>query len=132
ERRAENEGRTRGRRRLSVLLLVDDGVQLEPAVIDELLDDCAAVDLAAIWMAPEARQLPGGCQALVELGAGKAVADVTWTASGRRIEAISAEGVTEEIAEATARSLAAVVDVGARGAASDLPREAPLLELLDV
>lgn len=132
ERRAENEGRTRGRRRLSMLLLVDDGVELEPAVIDDLLDGCAEVDVAAIWMAPEARQLPGGCQALVELAAGRAIADVTWTTSGRRIEAMSAEGITEEIAEAIARSLAAVVDVGARGAATDLPREAPLLELLDV
>lgn len=130
ERRAENEGGARGRRRTTVLLLVDDEVELEPTVVDDMLEDCEATDIAAVWMAPDPRQLPGGCRAIVELTPGRAIADVTWTTSGRRIQGASAEGIAPEIAESIARSLAPVVDVSARGAAVNLPRKASLLELL--
>ena len=96
ERREEDAtriGASRRRRRISVVLLVDEDVAPDRTTVDELLDGCAEVDVVAIWLARERRDLPGGCGTIVELGADRAVADVTWAASGQRIAAASADGV---------------------------------------
>ena len=130
ERRSEPEQRGRPRRRTSLLLLVDDEVATDPAVVDELLADCGELDLTAVWISRERRALPGGCGAIAELASDRAVARVTWTATGREVEDASVDGIPHDVAEAIARSLAPVVDVSAGGAAAAVPRYAALVELL--
>jgi S-DNA-T family DNA segregation ATPase FtsK/SpoIIIE len=101
ERREEDAGRVGGRRRrrVTVVLLVDEDVAPDRTTVDELLDGCADVDVVAIWLARERRDLPGGCGTIVELAGDRAVADVTWAASGQRIAAASADGMSLETAE---------------------------------
>jgi S-DNA-T family DNA segregation ATPase FtsK/SpoIIIE len=134
ERREEDAGRVgrRRRRRVAVVLLVDEDVAPDRTTVDELLDGCAAVDVAAIWLARERRDLPGGCGAIVELAGDRAVADVTWAASGQRIAAASADGMSLQTAVSVARALAPVRDVSAGGGAADLPRTVSLTQLLDL
>ena len=62
--------------------------------VDELLDGCAEVDIAVVWLARERRDVPGGCGAIVELAADRAAADVTWAASGQRVTGASADGMS--------------------------------------
>ena len=133
ERREEDAGRIAGRRRrrIAVVLLVDD-VAPDRTTVDELLDGCGDVDIAAVWLARERRELPGGCGAIVELAGDRAVADITWAASGQRIAAASADGMSHATAESVARALAPVRDVSAGGGAADLPRTVSLTTLLEL
>lgn len=134
ERREEDAARigTRRRRRIAVVLLVDEDVAPDRTTADELLDGCADVDVAAIWLARDRRDLPGGCGTIVELASDRAVADITWAASGQLIAAASADGISHETAESVARALAPVRDVSAGGGAADLPRTVSLATLLDL
>jgi S-DNA-T family DNA segregation ATPase FtsK/SpoIIIE len=134
ERREEDAGRAgaRRRRRVAVVLLVDEDVAPDRTTVDELLDGCADVDVSAIWLARERRDLPGGCGAIVELAGDRAVADITWAASGQRIAAASADGMSLQTAESVARALAPVRDVSAGGSAADLPRTVSLTALLEL
>lgn len=134
ERREEDGGRmsARRRRRIAVVLLVDEDVAPDRTTVDELLDGCADVDVAAIWLARDRRDLPGGCGTIVELASDRAVADITWAASGQRIAAASADGMSHDTVESVARALAPVRDVSAGGGAADLPRTVSLATLLDL
>jgi S-DNA-T family DNA segregation ATPase FtsK/SpoIIIE len=132
ERREEDAGRSAGRRRrrIAVVLLVDEDVAPDRTTVDELLDGCADVDVAAVWLARDRRDLPGGCGTIVELAADRAVADITWAASGQHIAAASADGMSLQTAESVARALAPVRDVSAGGGAAELPRTVALTTLL--
>ncbi len=132
ERREEDAGRagSRRRRRTAVVLLVDEDVAPDRTTVDELLDGCAEVDIALIWLARDARDVPGGCGAIVQLAADRAAADVTWAASGQRVAGASADGMSAATAEDVARALAPVRDVTAGGGAADLPRSVALAELI--
>ena len=134
ERREEDAPRVGGRRRrrVAVVLLVDEDVAPDRTTVDELLEGCADVDVAAIWLARQRRDLPGGCGTIVELAGDRAVADITWAASGQRIAAASADGMSLHTAESVARALAPVRDVSAGGGAADLPRTVSLTQLLNL
>ncbi len=134
ERREEDAARigARRRRRIAVVLLVDEDVAPDRTTVDELLDGCADVDVVAVWLARDRRDLPGGCGTIVELASDRAVADVTWAASGQRIAAASADGMSHGTAESVARALAPVRDVSAGVGAADLPRTVSLATLLDL
>jgi len=134
ERREEDAGRIAGRRRrrIAVVLLVDEDVAPDRTTVDELLDGCAEVEVVAIWLARARRDLPGGCGTIVELASDRAVADTTWAASGQRIAAASVDGISLATAESVARALAPVRDVSAGAGASDLPRTVSLATLLEL
>lgn len=134
ERREEDAGRIAGRRRrrTAVVLLVDEDVAPDRTTVDELLDGCAEVDIVAVWLARARRDLPGGCGTIVELASDRAVADITWAASGQRIAAASVDGMSLATAESIARALAPVRDVSAGGGAADLPRTVSLATLLEL
>ncbi len=132
ERRNEPEQHGRARRRTSIMLLVDEDVAPEATVVDALLDGCGELDIVAVWLARESRHLPGGAGVIVETSSDRAVADVTWTATGRRAEGASIDAVSLALADAVARSLAPVEDTTAGGAAQSVPRSVPLVELLDL
>ena len=132
ERRDEPEQRGRARRRTAIVLLVDEDVAPEATVVDALLEDCGEIDITAVWLAREARYLPGGVGAIIETSRERAVGDVTWTGTGRRVAGASIDAVSQPIASAVARSLAPVEDTTAGGAAQSVPRSVPLVDLLDL
>ncbi|MDQ1686921.1 MAG: segregation ATPase FtsK/SpoIIIE, family, partial [Frankiaceae bacterium] len=130
ERRGEGDTRKRARRRTTIVMLVDEDVAPEAVVVDNLLDGCADLEIAAVWLARQRRNLPGGCGVIVEVSSERAVADVTWTQSGRAVKQASVDALGPAIAEAIARALAPVEDTTAGGAAASVPRSVSLVELL--
>jgi S-DNA-T family DNA segregation ATPase FtsK/SpoIIIE len=130
ERRDEGDNRKRARRRTTIVMLVDEDVAPEAVVVDSLLDGCADVEIAAVWLARRRRNLPGGCNVIVEVSSERAVADVTWTETGRSVKEASADALGPAIAESIARSLAPVEDTTAGGAAASVPRAVSLVDLL--
>jgi len=129
DRRSEGDGK-RARRRTTVVALVDEDVAPEAVVVDDLLEGCADIDVVAVWLARERRHLPGGCKVIVEVSSDRAVADVTWTVTGAKVEKASVDALGSAIAESIARSLAPVEDTTAGGAAASVPRSVALVELL--
>ncbi|MEA2155321.1 MAG: segregation ATPase FtsK/SpoIIIE, family, partial [Solirubrobacteraceae bacterium] len=129
ERREEGDTR-RARRRTTIVVLVDEDVAPEAVLVDALLDNCAAIDIAVVWLARERRNLPGGCGVIVEVSSERAVADVTWSATGRTVKEASVDALAPAVAESFARSLAPVEDTTAGGAAASVPRSVALVDLL--
>ncbi|MBJ7469867.1 MAG: FHA domain-containing protein [Solirubrobacteraceae bacterium] len=132
ERRDEPEQRGRARRRTSIVLLVDEDVAPEATVVDDLLDGCGELDIVVLWLARERRHLPGGAGVIVEARSDRAVMDVTWTATGRKVQDASVDAISCSLAVAVARSLAPVEDTTAGGAAQSVPRSVALVDLLDL
>lgn len=132
ERRAEGDGRSRTRRRTTVVLVVEEDVAPEGTLVDALLDGCADVEIFVIWLGRERRLLPGGCGVIIEALGDRAAADVTWTSTGRRVERASVDGIPLPIVETVARSLAPVVDTTADGGAAAVPRSVSLVDALDL
>jgi S-DNA-T family DNA segregation ATPase FtsK/SpoIIIE len=132
ERRDEDAERFRARRRTTIVVLVDDEVAPERAIIDELLDGCAEIGLIVIWLARDRQDLPVACGALIELALVRAVANVIWTRTGRAIPSVSVDGIPQSVADEVARSLSPVVDVTASGVVAELPRFVPLVRLMDL
>ena len=132
ERRAEPEQRGRARRRTTIVLLVDEDIAPEATVVDDLLEASGEIDIIAVWLARERRHLPGAAGVIVELSSERAVADVTWTSTGRKIADASVDAIGQPLAEAVGRSLAPVEDTTAGGSAASVPRSVALVELLDL
>ncbi len=130
ERREQGDRRKRARRHTTIVMLVDEDVAPEAVVVDSLLDGCADIDIVAVWLARERRHLPGGCGTIVEVSSERAVANVTWTETGRTVREASVDALDPEIAESFARSLAPVQDTTAGGAAASVPRSVALVDLL--
>lgn len=131
ERREEGDSRGRARRRVTIVVLIEEDVAPEAVVVDALLDGCADIDIVAVCLGRERRHLPGGCGVIVELASERAMANITWTA-GTAVEGASVDALSLELAEAIARSLAPVKDTTAGGASASIPRSVALVELLDL
>ncbi len=148
--RAESEGlltevrdladRRRGRRRAvsggprptEVLLLLDEDVGCDRALVSAALTGAGEAHVAAIWLGREARDLPGQAGAFAELERARAVLAFTDVASGTTVADVSAEAVSRTLAERTARLLAPVQDVGELARVGDIPKRIGLLELLEL
>jgi S-DNA-T family DNA segregation ATPase FtsK/SpoIIIE len=134
QRRVDDRDRYSGRsrRRAFIVLVVDEDVAPPRALIEELLTDGDAPDIALVWLGRDRRDLPGGCGVTVELAGDRAAMTVAWPASGRVVADATPDGIDASVAEAIARDLAPVRDVGSSGAAADIPRSVSLLELVDL
>jgi len=110
------------------LVIVDGDLGLPPSA----LEDALAHGTSAVWLAREARAVPGACTAIADLDGEVAALRLVDVRSGAVIENVAAEGVTPEWAEELARLLAPVRDAGAPDDAASLPGRVSLLELLEL
>jgi S-DNA-T family DNA segregation ATPase FtsK/SpoIIIE len=133
QRRADDRERYSGRaqRRPFVMLVLDEDVAPPRALVEELLSG-TSLDLGVIWLGSDQRDLPRGCGTTVELEEDRAAMTVAWPKLGRVVPDATADGIHVSVADAIARGLAPVRDVGASGAAADIPRSVSLLELVDL
>lgn len=113
-----------------VLLVLDESLGLDRGLLGSLLDDAAERGVAAIWLGSQERDLPGQVGAIVEARRDRALLDLTDVESATRIEEASADSVSPQLADETARRLAPLRDISERGRAGDIPRRVALLELL--
>ena len=133
ERRAEAESQiaTRAKRfHPFVLVLVDEEVAPERALVGELLRAAADVSVGVVWLGSDSAALPGECRWLVELAGQRCTLDSTNARTGELAAGVNAELLACGLAEECARALAPVRDVADPGAARALPERVGLLELL--
>jgi S-DNA-T family DNA segregation ATPase FtsK/SpoIIIE len=114
-----------------VLLLLDERVVPERALVADVLRNAADAGIGVLWLARERRDLPGECAAVVELDEASSRLTYTDARSGDTVEDVSADGLGLELAESLARSLAPVRDTSAR-AGGGVPERVALPELLRV
>jgi S-DNA-T family DNA segregation ATPase FtsK/SpoIIIE len=115
----------------SVLLVLDEAVAPERALVADLLGNAAEAGVAVLWLGRERRDLPGECTGIVEVDSNSARLSYTDARSGETSEDVSADGLALELAEKLSRSLAPVRDTSAR-AGGGVPDRVTLLELLGV
>jgi len=133
QRRADDRERYSGRaqRRPFIVLVLDEDVAPPRALVEELLSG-TSLDLGVIWLGSDQRDLPGGCGTTVDLAQDRAAMSVAWPKLGRLVQDATPDAIHASVADAIARGLAPVRDVGASGAAADIPRSVSLLELVDL
>src|SRR6266540_3533363 len=131
ERREADAGLSVRRRadRASVLLVLDEGVAPERALVADLLGRAAEADVAVLWLGRRRRDLPGECAAIVELDSGTSRLAYTETRTGETVDDVSADGLARDLADELALALAPVRDTSAR-AGGGVPERVTLLELL--
>jgi len=113
-----------------LLLLIDEDTGVDRALVSSALTDVADLGIAALWLGRDTRNLPGQTGAIVEVDTGRAVLSLTDVASGQTTADVSAEAVSLELAERTARLLAPVRDISELARAGDIPKRVGLLDLL--
>ena len=96
-----------------VLLVVDEEIAADRHLVEDLL---VAGDLGVgvLWLASDARELPGPTRTIVELRPGTMNLRLTDTAAGTVLDDVTADGLDVDRAAAAARALAPLRDQGAR------------------
>lgn len=117
---------------VQLLVLIDEGTQVDRALLSAALHDAADHGIAVIWLGGDRRNLPGQTGAIVEIEQARAVLSMTDVSAGRVTEDSSAEALPLELAERSARLLAPIRDVSELARAGDIPRQVGLLDLLDL
>jgi DNA segregation ATPase FtsK/SpoIIIE, S-DNA-T family len=115
----------------SLLLVLDEAVAPERALVADLLGRAADAGVAVLWLARERRDLPGECAGIVELDAGAPRLSYTDARSGETTDDVAADGLALELAQKVALALAPVRDTSAR-AGGGVPDRINLLDLLDL
>ena len=114
-----------------VILLVEDDAPFERARLVSLAEQGPAVGVHLVWVAASLARLPAACRTFLEVSQGSDAAVAGFVHSGIDLQPVSCEAVSEAEAMAFARSIAPLVDAGARvDDSSDLPRSVSLLHVL--
>jgi S-DNA-T family DNA segregation ATPase FtsK/SpoIIIE len=116
----------------TVVVFLHEEVELPRGAVVTLLEQGPAVGVHAIWLGTSASRLPGQCGAVVELRPGSPKPLLTLPATGASVTGGGVDGISGELALETARALAAVRDVGARGRQAGIPRRVAMMEMLDL
>jgi S-DNA-T family DNA segregation ATPase FtsK/SpoIIIE len=114
----------------AVLLVLDEAVAPDRALVAEALGRAADGGVAAVWLGRERRDLPGESRGIVELDEGLSRLAYTDARTGERSADITADGLSPELALRLALALAPVRDTSAVGPGASVPERATLLELL--
>ena len=119
-----------GHRPTQLVVLIDEDMRLDRSLLSATVSSAAEHGVAFMWLGHDARDLPGQARMIVELDEGRATLSATDAKSGTAVRDVSADGISNELAERTARNLAPVRDVGELARSGDIPRRVGLLELL--
>jgi DNA segregation ATPase FtsK/SpoIIIE, S-DNA-T family len=132
-RRADSESSYGGaarRGRPHVLLVLDEDVAPERALVRDVLAGRGEHGVCVLWLGRERRDLPGEVGGMLELDRDSARLAVTDTRAGMETGDVSADGLDAGLARELALALAPLCDAGA-GRADGVPDRVSLLDLLD-
>ncbi len=121
----------------AVVLVVENSAPVDRARLTRIVERGPDAGIHVIWCAPRAEQLPAACRSFVTVDAGGRDGIAGQVRLGERTAPVALDSLDVETADALARMLSPVVDVGAPEADdSDLPRSVPFpalagLEILD-
>ncbi|TCJ30192.1 FtsK/SpoIIIE domain-containing protein [Nocardioides jejuensis] len=117
--------------RPAVMVLVEPGTTADHARLVHLAERGPALGIHVIWLATTARTLPAACRVFLELVPSDGTSHVGFVVEGDTVSPVTADGLDAASAMTVARTLAPVVDAGARSEdASDLPRSVTQFALL--
>ena len=128
---AASRGRLGGEREPHLLLLIDGDLEFDRSVATSVLEAAADTDVSVIWLAREQAALPHQTGAVMTMTSAQTF-DLAYAASGDLMSDVRIEPLGGSAAAATARSLAPLVDRGARRRATGVPTRVGLLELLEL
>lgn len=115
----------------AVVVLIDESAPVDRTRLLPLLETGPPLGLHFIWLASSRTRLPRACGSVVDLHSGRGDAVLGLRALGEEVRPVAVETLPADDAEALARSLAPVTEVGGRvGAAASLPSRVSLVELL--
>ena len=116
----------------AVVTLIDESAPLDRTRLAPLLEVGPSLGLFFIWIGSSWMRLPRACGAVIDLPTDSDNVSLAFRDSGDAISNVTLEGMSLDRAEAFARRLAPVVEVGGRvGAGATVPPTASLVELLD-
>lgn len=115
----------------AVLLVVDSGAPVEHSRLVSLAERGAGLGVHVLWLAPAVEQLPAACQVFLDVTPASTEGRAGYVVRGEDVTPVRLELVDAATAETVARSLAPVIDLGARADdSSDLPRAVSQFALL--
>jgi S-DNA-T family DNA segregation ATPase FtsK/SpoIIIE len=118
------------RARPHVLLVVDEAVAPERALVADVLRDGRDLAVSVLWLGRDRRDLPGDCAGIVELAEESARLTYTDVRSGDEISDAAGDGLAVDLARGLALLLAPLRDAGA-GESEGIPDRVALVDLLD-
>jgi len=114
-----------------VVVVVEDDAPVERARAIAIAERGPAVGIHLLWVAPSIARVPAAARTFVDIPAQAGASVAGYVHTGYAVHPIECEAITEQQAADFARSLAPVVDAGARvDDASDLPRSVSFLHLV--
>lgn len=113
-----------------IVCLIDERLSPSRPLITELLRIGPKVGVYTTWLGSRSRDVPGDCEAVVELARDVAKLELTLTKSGDRIADVTADGVPIDVAREAALALAPVRDASTADGRQETPRHVSLFELL--
>lgn len=116
-----------------ILLLLDELVAADPALIATVLDVGPAAGVVAVWMGHQPRLVPRQANAVVvcpEVASGRRAHLWTTTDPTQQELAFDPDRLSRSAATRSARALAPVREASSASVAASIPRIAPLLETL--
>jgi S-DNA-T family DNA segregation ATPase FtsK/SpoIIIE len=113
-----------------LLILIDQQTGIDRSILSAALTNATENAVSVLWIGHDSRDLPGQAKKIVELAEDRAVLSLTDVDSGKSTSGVSAEGLSEELADRAARSLAPIRDVSELARTSDIPGRVGLLSLI--
>ena len=115
-----------------IVTIIDESAPLDRTRLAPLLEAGPSMGLFFIWIGSSWVRLPHACGAVIDLSTDSGNVSLAFRDSGRTMTDVTIEGMGLDRAEAFARSLCPVVEVGGRvGVGATVPSAASLVELLD-
>lgn len=116
----------------AIILLVEDASPVERSRLVRLAEEGPAVGLHLVWLAAAGSDLPAACRSFLVVDRhAPGIGEVGFVRDGHVAADVELDSVDPATAYRTARTLAPIVDSGARvDDQSDLPRSVSLLTLL--
>ncbi|MGH3266993.1 MAG: FtsK/SpoIIIE domain-containing protein, partial [Trebonia sp.] len=132
DRRSQRSGQFATSSSTAVLLLLDEDVCTDRALVTSALADSSESRVAVIWLGHRPRDLPGHTGATLVADDVRFAASLTNVNTGEQVADVALDGLDPSLATTAARALCPTRDVGERGRAGDIPQRVSLLELLDL
>lgn len=115
----------------SLLFVVESGAAVEHPRVVDLAEQGASRGVHVLWLANQVGQLPAACKVFVDVAPASTDGSVGFVVRGEAVSPVRLEFVDASVAETVARSMAPVIDIGARiDDDSDLPRAVSQFALL--
>ena len=121
---------SRARSDPTVVVLVDDRVELPRSTVTTVLEDGPGVGVHLIWSSDARAAVPGQCGAVATIS-GSAVSTVL-TGTGAVVDDASADRVPIALVEAASWQIAGLRDAAARDRAAEVPARVSLAESLEM